>query len=105
MTAEIERLRATNAAMTRAIARMNAQITGLEEDVERAEDALHRIVDWADAYPLAIFTEPDMAKAHAVLTAAGMTLDAISASAMRHVVDGVGKIARAALSYTQPPPR
>jgi hypothetical protein len=35
--AQAERLRATNAAMTRDIARMNLQITGLEEDVERLE--------------------------------------------------------------------
>jgi hypothetical protein len=38
-----------------------------------------------------------MAKAAELLKAGGMTLDAISASNMRHVVEGVGKIARDAI--------
>jgi len=64
---------------------------------ERYEEALQRIVQWADAYPLDIFPEPDFKRVNEVLTAAGMTVDAISASAMRHVIAGVGKIAREAL--------
>jgi hypothetical protein len=66
------------------------------------EEALLRIVQWSEAYPLDIFPEPDFAKAHELLKAGGMTLDAISASNMRHVVEGVGRIARAALSDTPP---
>ena len=56
-----------------------------------------RIVQWSEAYPLDVFPEPDFKRAHELLRAGGMTLDAISASNMRHVVEGVGKIARAAL--------
>lgn len=74
-----------------------------EERADRLEEALLRIVQWADAYPLDIFPEPDFKKAHEVLTANGMTLDAISASNMRHVVTGVGKIARAALQSNEVP--
>ena len=66
-------------------------------EVERYREALERIVQWADAYPLAVFPEPDFKRAAEVLAAAGMTLDAISASNMRHCVEGVGKIARSAL--------
>jgi hypothetical protein len=62
------------------------------------KEALLDIVKWSDAYPLEIFPEPDFKKAHALLQAGGMTLDAISASAMRHVVKGVGKIAKDALA-------
>jgi len=69
---------------------------GLE--AEKYEAALQRIVQWADAYPLDVFPEPDFAKAHELLKAGGMTLDAISASNMRHVIEGVGKIARDALA-------
>ncbi len=65
--------------------------------VETYEDALHRIEAWSRAYPLSVFPEPDFKKAHDLLQAGGMTLDAISASNMRHVVEGVGKIAREAL--------
>jgi hypothetical protein len=40
---------------------------------------------WLDAYPLTMFPEPDLKRAAEVLKAAGMTLDSISASNMRHV--------------------
>jgi hypothetical protein len=65
---------------------------------ERYEQALQRIADWSNSYPFAMFPKPDLKRAHEVLTAAGMTLDAISADAMRHVVYGVGKIAKEALN-------
>ena len=68
---------------------------------ERLEEAMHRIASWADAYPLAVFPEPDKAyyaKAHEVLVANGMTLDRLSAAAMRHVITQVGKIAKDALA-------
>jgi hypothetical protein len=67
------------------------------ERLERYEEALERIAQWSDAYPRDIFEEPDFKKASEVLKAAGMTLDAISASCMRHAIDGVGKIAKNAL--------
>jgi hypothetical protein len=54
-------------------------------------------VSWSEAYPLTVFPEPDFIKARELLEAGGMTLDAISASSMRHVVEGVGKIAKEAL--------
>ena len=69
----------------------------LFECVERMELALEQIDNWAKAYPLDVFPDPDFAKAHELLQAGGMTLDAISASNMRHVVEGVGEIARKAL--------
>lgn len=64
---------------------------------ETLTDALKQIRTWASAYPLAIFPEPDFVKAAAVLKENGMTLDAISASNMRHVLDGVMRIVDAAL--------
>lgn len=67
-------------------------------DREALIEALEQIVQWADAYPLNIFPEPDFEVCARVLKDAGQTLDAVSASNMRHVVDGVGKIARTALS-------
>ena len=67
------------------------------DEIERLREALHQIAQWSEAYPLDIFPEPDLKKAHEVLRANGMTIDAISASAARHVVEGVGEIARAAI--------
>jgi len=66
--------------------------------IEQLEDALRRIATWAEAYPLEVFPEPDMVKAHLVLKAHGMTLDAITANAMRHVITQVGHIAREGLN-------
>jgi hypothetical protein len=69
--------------------------------IEQLEAALYRIKQWADAYPPSVFPPVDeqyAQKAHEVLTANGMTLDRLSADAMRHVVQGVGKIAREALT-------
>lgn len=41
---------------------------------------------WSKAYPLSVFPEPDFAKADQVLKASGLSLSAISAANMRHVV-------------------
>ena len=68
-----------------------------DDKLDRYEEALHRIAQWSRAYPLEVFPEPDLKRVHEVLTAHGMTLDAISAHIMRHLVVGVGKIAREAL--------
>lgn len=68
-----------------------------EDRIDQLEQALHKIDSWSRAYPLDIFPEPDLAKARALLEAGGITLDAISAHAMRHVVKGIGEITSAAL--------
>lgn len=77
----------------------------VEPTNERMEDALHRIKSWSEAYPLSVFPEPDFKKAHEVLTAHGMTLDAISASNMRHIIKTVQSIAEAALAASTQPPK
>ena len=69
----------------------------LELRIERLEDALHKIDSWSQAYPLEVFPEPDLKKARELLEAGGITLDSVSAHCMRHVVTGVGEIARVAL--------
>ena len=72
----------------------------LSERYNELEEALRRIVQWADAYPPAVFHEPtpeESRRAHMILTANGMTLDAFSAAMGRHCLKGVGDIARGAL--------
>jgi hypothetical protein len=64
--------------------------------VERYEDALQELADWAKAYPLDIFPEPDLKRAHELLQAGGMTIDAVSASAMRHLLVRVQEIVKMA---------
>jgi len=71
------------------------------DEIERLEEALRRIADWSDAYPIDIFPEPDeeyYRKAHEVLIANGMTLDRLSPAAMRHATRSIGTIAKEALS-------
>lgn len=46
-----------------------------------------------EAYPLSVFPEPNFKKARELLEAGGIALDWISASNMRHVVEGVRNLA------------
>lgn len=68
------------------------------ERINDLEEALQKIVQWSEAYPNDIFPEPDWERARKLLEAGGITMDAVSAHCMRHVIEGVGKIARSALS-------
>ena len=77
--------------------RLTLELIATRARVAKLEEELQRIVRWGEAYPLEVFPEPDLKRAHEVLTAHGMTLDAISAHVMRLVVVGVGEIAREAL--------
>ena len=70
-------------------------------EIERLTAALEEIERWSRAYPIKVFPEPDLVLAARLLEAGGVTLDAVSASAMRHVVTEVGEIARCALEGRQ----
>ncbi len=63
--------------------------------MEEAQAKLDKIDSWINAYPLEVFPEPDFKKAAKVLKANDMTLDAISASNMRHVLNGISEIIKA----------
>jgi hypothetical protein len=69
-------------------------------EIERLRYALDEIIQWANAYPLEVFPEPDLAKASALLEAGGLTLGAVSASNMRHVITQVAAIAKRARGAT-----
>lgn len=74
--------------------------------LDALDEFSQHLEELARAYPLSIFPEPDLAKAHQALQAVGMTLDAISASSMRHVVTTINKdfdAVRAALSAAPTP--
>jgi hypothetical protein len=67
---------------------------------EALEEALGRILQWSRAYPESVFpkvTALDYGKAHTVLKTVGLTVDRLSADAMRHALRGVGRIAEGAL--------
>jgi hypothetical protein len=64
---------------------------------ELVADFLHELDGWERAYPLTVFPEPDMNLAAELLVGGGLTLDAVSASNMRHVVSVIAPKARAAV--------
>lgn len=66
-------------------------------DPDKMQEALEEIVQWGLAYPITVFPEPDWQKAADALKAAGLSLDAVSAANMRHVITGVARIARKGL--------
>lgn len=75
--------------------------TAQADRIDELESALRQIVQWSEAYPVKVFPEPtpeQWTKMAELLKGAGMTLDRFSASNMRHVVEGVGRIAREALA-------
>jgi hypothetical protein len=72
--------------------RLEEKMDKLEEQKDKAEDKLREIRNWCDAYPLQVFPEPDLALAKRLLKTGGITLDAVSASSMRHVLVGIKKI-------------
>ena len=71
---------------------MTKTIEELEDHISDLEETLHKIQSWCDAYPLDIFPEPNLKKVHEILQEHGMSLDAVSASSMRHVLKGISKI-------------
>lgn len=75
---------------------LEAKVEALDVRVDTLETGLDRIITWSEAYPLDIFPEPDFKKVREALKVADIKIDAVSASNMRRVVVGVGKIARLA---------
>lgn len=63
-------------------ARLHEQLAHLRREIEQ----------WANAYPLPAFPEPDMRKAARFLREGGITLDAVTASNIRHVLKRVLEI-------------
>ena len=74
------------------IEKQDAEIAERDIKIEQLEDKIQLIRNWAEAYPLDIFPEPDFAEVHAVLTKNKLSLSAVSASNMRHVINEVKRI-------------
>lgn len=80
------------------------RIAAMERVIETMESKLQEIISWSESYPVGIFPEMETAdwqKAYELLKAGGYTLDRLSASNMRCVVQGVVRIAREGLAALQ----
>lgn len=67
---------------------------------EKMEDALHRIAQWARAYPVEVFipVPPEkLREANDALRAIGVDMGALHAGWARHILDGIEGIASGAL--------
>lgn len=73
------------------------EFLALLDRIKRQQEALENIEQLCLAYPVSFFPEPDFKKAAEILKAGGMSLDAISASNMRHVLKGISQITLEAL--------
>ncbi len=76
-------------------------IQKMETRNEKLEGALIAVLNWAQAYPIEVFPEPDMKFASQLLKAGGVTIDAISASAMRHLLKRITEIINESLQKPQ----
>ena len=65
-----------------------------QEVFEELSNAVADFYQWSQAYPLDVFPEPDLKKAHELLMAGGMSLDAISAHIMRKTLANIGNVCR-----------
>jgi hypothetical protein len=73
--------------------RVVAERDAMEKERDGLRERMERIQQWCDAYPLDVFPEPDFARVQTVLMDAGLSLGAVSASNMRHVLNGVRALA------------
>ena len=56
---------------------MPNRLEQLETENNKLSEMIEGVRQWGNAYPIEVFPEPDLIKAHKVLTANGMTLDSI----------------------------
>jgi len=62
----------------------------MEERIDDLEETMQKIQQWCDAYPANRFIEPDWEEVKKLLGSSLLTQ--VSASNMRHVVDGISKL-------------
>jgi hypothetical protein len=93
--AEIAHMKSAFAGQQDYIENMRKELYQAHTERDALDECLQEITQWCNAYSLTVFPEPDLKKAHELLKAGGITLDAVSASAMRHVLEGVAKIIEA----------
>jgi hypothetical protein len=62
------------------------------DDIEERQSKLDRLYAMCQSYPLQVFPEPDLTLARQALSSAGISLDAVSATVARGVLERVLKI-------------
>ena len=84
--------RAGSASSTRmSICELIERVSKAEQENVALRAKLQQISDWCEAYPLDVFTEPDMVEVRKLL--GDTLLTQLSAHNFRHVIDGIKQIA------------
>ena len=76
----------------------------LKASHDKLVEAIQGIDNWAEAYPLEVFpelTKDNWKQAAEVLKANGLSIDRISASNMRHVLNGIKDTVKKALKEAE----
>ncbi len=73
------------------IAALEKLVSKAEQERDALRAKLQQISDWCEAYPLDVFTEPDMVEVRKLL--GDTLLTQLSAHNFRHVIDGIKQIA------------
>lgn len=79
--------------LRREVVAARQRITELEtfiDTIDHQYEAMQQVKQWCDAYPLAVFTEPDWTEVKDKLGSTLLTR--VSAANMRHVVTGISRI-------------
>jgi hypothetical protein len=79
----------------------NDVIAVKDQRIEEFGEALQKIADWSDAYPTDVFPDQDLPKIAGVLAANGFSMGALHGHWGRHLLKGVGKIAKSALGVQE----
>ena len=80
---------------------LRRRLEAAEAREARLREAIEKIYDWYNSYPLEVFPElsaGEMQFADSVLHEAGISMPALHAGWARHIVVGIGDIARLALA-------
>ena len=67
------------------------------ERIFELEDVLRQIYNWTQAYPIQLFSEPDMEKANELLRSGGIWMDQVAGHILRHTLDDIAEIAKSVL--------
>lgn len=75
----------------------------IQQQLDDQRHALKRISDWAtEAYPPESFPDQDLERANEVLAAAGISISAMHGQWARHLIGGIGRIAKDVIRACEP---
>ena len=73
-------------------------IAAKDREIEDLTEALQKIADWAlRAYPVEMFADQDLGKARIILETHGIDYSAMHGQWARHLLGGIGEIAKEAI--------